>query len=85
MYRIILFLVLIALAAAGAAWVADQTGDVVLLSGGAKITITQAALALGIAIVVAMVAWAIVIGVWVDPGPACGPIGPAINRTEQNN
>ena len=30
MYRIILFLVLIALAAAGAAWVADQTGDVVL-------------------------------------------------------
>jgi HemY protein len=59
MYRIILFLVLIALAAAGAAWVADQTGDVVLLSGGAKITITQAALALGIAIVAALVAWAI--------------------------
>jgi HemY protein len=59
MYRIILFLVLIALAAAGAAWVADQTGDVVLLSGGAKITITQAALALGIAIVAAMLGWAI--------------------------
>ena len=34
MYRIILFLVLIALAAAGAAWIADQTGDVTLAWGG---------------------------------------------------
>ena len=34
MIRIILFLVLIALAAAGAAWVAEQTGDVVLSWGG---------------------------------------------------
>jgi len=34
MHRIILFLALIALAAAGAAWVADQTGDVVLSWGG---------------------------------------------------
>ena len=34
MYRIILFLVLIALAAAGAAWIADQTGDVTLSWGG---------------------------------------------------
>ena len=30
MIRIILFLLLIALGAAGAAWIADQTGDVVL-------------------------------------------------------
>ena len=37
MYRIILFLVLIALAAAGAAWVADQTGDVVLSWGGWRV------------------------------------------------
>jgi len=37
MYRIILFLVLIALAAAGAAWIADQTGDVVLSSGGWRV------------------------------------------------
>src|ERR1700724_4710183 len=37
MIRIILFLVLIALAAAGAAWMADQTGDVVLSSGGWRI------------------------------------------------
>ena len=37
MYRIILFLVLIALAAAGAAWVADQPGDVVLSWGGWRV------------------------------------------------
>ena len=34
MLRIVLFLVLIALAGAGAAWVADQPGDVVLTWGG---------------------------------------------------
>jgi len=33
MHRIILFLLLIALAAAGAAWVADQPGEVVLTWG----------------------------------------------------
>ena len=43
MYRIILFLLLIALAAVGAAWVADQTGDVVLSSGGLKVTIAPPA------------------------------------------
>ena len=60
MYRIILFLLLIALAAAGAAWVADQTGDVVLSSGGLKVTITPPALALGAAILAAILLWAIV-------------------------
>jgi HemY protein len=60
MVRIILFLVLIALAAAGAAWVADQTGDVVLSSGGARVTITPPALALGAAILAAILLWAIV-------------------------
>jgi len=34
MLRIVLFLVLIALAGAGAAWVADQPGDVVMTWGG---------------------------------------------------
>jgi len=34
MIRIVLFLLLIALAAAGAAWVADQSGDVTLILGG---------------------------------------------------
>ena len=67
MHRIILFLLLIALAAVGATWVADQTGDVVLLSGGTKIVITQAAQALGIAIVVAILLWAIMSAVWRMP------------------
>ena len=55
MIRIILFLVLIALAAAGAAWVADQTGDVVLSWGGwrAETTLPVFVLALGIVVVAA--------------------------------
>ncbi len=64
MIRVILFLVLIALAAAGAAWVADQTGDVVLSSGGVRVTITSAALALGAAILAAILLWAIVSALW---------------------
>ncbi len=58
MYRIILFLVLIALAAAGAAWVADQPGDVVLTWGGWRATpsLPVFALLLGITIVAAMLA-----------------------------
>src|SRR5882672_7630047 len=69
MYRIILFLVLIALAAAGAAWVADQTGDVVLSSGGWRIetSLPVFALALGVTVVAAMLAWSILRGVWRTP------------------
>ena len=64
MYRIVLFLVLIALAVAGGVWVADQTGDVVLLAGGAKVTITAGfAQALGIALVAALLAWLILGGI----------------------
>ena len=40
MLRIVLFLVLIALAAAGAAWVADQPGDLVLTAGAIRATTT---------------------------------------------
>src|SRR5258705_13856163 len=60
MYRIILFLVLIALAAAGAAWVADQTGDVTLSWGGwrGETSLAGLALALGVAVVAALLAWA---------------------------
>ena len=59
MYRIILFLVLIALAAAGAAWIADQTGDVTLSWGGwrAETSLPVFVLALGVAIVAGMLAW----------------------------
>jgi HemY protein len=69
MYRIILFLVLIALAAAGAAWIADQTGDVVLSSGGWRIetSLPVFALALGVAVVAAMLAWSILRGLWRTP------------------
>src|SRR6266576_3208998 len=69
MYRIILFLALIALAAAGAAWVADQTGDVVLSSGGWRIetSLPVFALALGVTVVAAMLAWSTLRGVWRTP------------------
>src|SRR3979411_83283 len=69
MVRSILFLVLIALAAVGAAWVADQTGDVTLSWGGFKVatSLPVFALALGIAIVAAMLAWSILRGLWRMP------------------
>jgi HemY protein len=70
MFRIILFLVLIALAAACAAWVAEQPGDVILSWGGgrAEMSLSVFALLLGLAIVAAMLAWAIVRGLWRTPG-----------------
>ena len=69
MIRIILFLLLIALGAAGAAWVAEQTGDVVLSAGGWRIqtTLPVFVLGLGIVIVAAMMLWAIVRGLWRTP------------------
>jgi HemY protein len=69
MYRIILFLLLIALAAAGAAWVADQTGDVVLSWGGVKVvtTLPVFALALAVIIVAAMLAWSLLRALWRMP------------------
>ena len=69
MIRIILFLLLIALGAAGAAWMAEQTGEVVLSWGSLKATTTLPVfvLLLGIVIVVAMMAWAILRGLWRTP------------------
>src|SRR5260370_27164029 len=69
MVRIILFLVLIALAAVGAAWVADQTGDVALSWGGWRVeaSLPVFALALGVVIVAAMLAWSILRGLWRTP------------------
>src|SRR5882757_1482420 len=70
MIRIILFLLLIALGAAGAAWVAEQTGEVVLSSGNLKIatTLPVFVLGLGIVVVAAMMLWAILRGLWRTPG-----------------
>ncbi len=69
MLRIVLFLVLIALAAAGAAWVADPTGDVALSWGGWRVTTTLPvfALALGVVVVAAVLAWSILRGLWRTP------------------
>src|SRR3984885_11834169 len=70
MYRIILFLVLIALAALGAAWIADQGGDVALSWHGwrAQTSLPVFALALGATIVAAMLAWTILLALWRMPG-----------------
>jgi HemY protein len=69
MHRIILFLLLIALAAAGAAWVADQSGNVMLSWDGWRVETSLAVFALGfgIAIVAAMVAWSLLRALWRMP------------------
>ncbi|WJR78497.1 heme biosynthesis HemY N-terminal domain-containing protein [Bradyrhizobium sp. NP1] len=69
MVRIILFLVLIALAAAGAAWMADQTGDIVLSWGGYRISATLPVFALGLGILVAaaIIVWSIITMLWRMP------------------
>jgi HemY protein len=69
MYRIILFLVLIALAAAGAAWMADQPGEVLISwSGGrAHPSLPVFVLLLGIVIVAAILAWTILSALWRTP------------------
>src|SRR6185437_6696085 len=69
MIRIILFLLLIALGAAGATWVAEQTGDVVLSWGGWRVqtTLPVFVLALGITVVAAMMLWAILRTLWRTP------------------
>jgi HemY protein len=69
MIRIIVFLVLIALAAAGAAWIADQTGDVVLSTGGLRVatTLPVFALGLGSAMVAAIILWSILYWLWRVP------------------
>jgi uncharacterized membrane-anchored protein len=66
MIRIILFLLLIALGAAGAAWIAEQPGDVMLSWGSLKLTtkLPVFVLGLGIVVVAAMMLWAILRGLW---------------------
>jgi HemY protein len=70
MIRIILFLLLIALAAAGAAWVADQPGEVVMTWGGwrASPSIPVFVLILGVIIVAAVAAWSLLRMLWRMPG-----------------
>jgi HemY protein len=70
MVRIVLFLILIALAAWGAAWVAEQPGEVALSFGSAKyiVSLPVFALALGIVVVAAMLIWGIFAALWRTPG-----------------
>ena len=69
MYRIVVFLLLIAAAAAGAAWVADQSGNVMLSWDGWRLetSLPVFALALGVAIGAAIVVWSILRGLWRAP------------------
>ena len=69
MIRIILFLLLIAAAGWGAAWVADQPGDVVMTWGHwrASPSVPTFALLLGITIVVAVIVWSFLRGLWRMP------------------
>ena len=66
MYRIILFLVLIALTAWGAAWLADQPGEVLFQWNGglAHVTPLEFAVGFGVAVVAAMAFWSILRFLW---------------------
>jgi HemY protein len=70
MIRIILFLLLIAAAGWGAAWVADQPGQVVMTwaGGSASPTLPVFALLVGIAIVTAVMLWSLLRALWRTPG-----------------
>lgn len=69
MIRIIFFLALIAALAAGAAWVADQPGDVTLSWGGwrAEMSLPVFVLGLGIAVMAGVILWSILRGLWRAP------------------
>src|SRR5262245_66694706 len=69
MIRIILFLALIAALAEGAAWIADQPGDVVLSWGGwrAEMALSVFVLGLGLAVVAGVILWSILHGLWRTP------------------
>src|SRR5579864_2524253 len=66
MYRIIFFLLLVALAAWGAAWMADQPGDVTFpWDGGlAHVTLLEFAVGFLAAVVAAMIAWSLLRALW---------------------
>jgi HemY protein len=70
MFRIVLFLILIGLLASGAAWITDQPGEVTFALGDlprAHVSLAVFALALGIIIVAAILAWSIFAGLWRTP------------------
>ncbi len=64
MVRIIVFLVLIGAAGLGAAWIADQNGDVALVWSGWRVsaTLPVAVLAFGLAVAAVVLAWGVLTG-----------------------
>src|SRR4051812_26811544 len=70
MLRIVIFLVLIALAAAGAAWVADQPGDLVLTAGSFRATTTlpRFVFLLGLFAAAVVLVWSLLTMAWRAPG-----------------
>jgi HemY protein len=69
MVRIVLFLLAVALAAAGAAWIAEQTGEVTLSWGGYRVitSLPVFALALGVIIAAAMGVFSLLYMLWRTP------------------
>ncbi|VIO66864.1 heme biosynthesis protein HemY [Bradyrhizobium ivorense] len=67
MIRIILFLLLIAVVGGGAAWLADQPGDLVLSWGGLRLTSKQPLFLLALVLVGAMLAGVILRALWKVP------------------
>jgi len=70
MIRILVFLVVVALAASAGAWLADQSGGVVLTWSGwrADLSLPVFALALLVVVAAALIVWAILSGLWRLPG-----------------
>jgi HemY protein len=62
MIRVILFLVLVALLATAAAWIADRPGDVVIIWQGWRIdtSVTVAAVAVAAVVVIALLLWSLI-------------------------
>ncbi|MGO9356467.1 MAG: heme biosynthesis HemY N-terminal domain-containing protein, partial [Xanthobacteraceae bacterium] len=70
MLRIVFFLVAVAVAAFAAAWLADQSGDVVLTWSGwrADLSLPVFVLGLAAAVVAAIIVWTVVLALWRMPG-----------------
>jgi HemY protein len=70
MLRIVLFLLAVALAAAGAAWIAGQTGEETLSWGNYRLitSLPVFALGLGVTIVAAIGAFSLLLALWRTPG-----------------
>ena len=69
MIQVVLFLITVALVAAGFAWVADRPGDVAITWMGYRVetSLMVAALAVAALVVVAMIVWSVARGILRSP------------------